>query len=468
MYRSNNKVFNQIQFSKTVIIAVSFALPLMIGACSSNNNGPENVKSPEAVAEVLRGERPTANAAWWGFDEKDATNALQGAIDSGAETVIVPDMGAEWFVLPINLDGGQELILEEGVIISAKPGEYHSTGASLFSGVDISNLKISGYGAILKMQKHDYQDSTRYEQAEWRHGIRLMSCTNITIEGLTIRDTGGDGVYLGDSGGEQNYNKNIILRDIICDNNHRQGISIISANGLLVENCSFINTWGTPPAAGADFEPNHTSQHLVDCVMRNCRFENNEGAGICLEMAHQDTTSEPISIRFEDCYVTSAEPESLSIQLWDWHLRRRGCGFSMGRFKDSGPLGTVEFVNCTVEDTWGVGLYVYTKSSASAMITFDSCSWVRTAQDTSETEYLRVPMWFNQRHPDLASEYGGFTFQGCRVEDNHNRPIIVMTAENDELSMHDVYGTLTVQTQSESIVEPQGLFQTADITLNRE
>ena len=43
-----------------------------------------NVKSPQAVREVLAGKRAVANAAWWGFDEEDSTDAIQGAINSGA------------------------------------------------------------------------------------------------------------------------------------------------------------------------------------------------------------------------------------------------------------------------------------------------------------------------------------------------------------------------------------------------
>ena len=71
---------------------------------------PGNTESPEAVKEVLSGKRTVANAAWWGFDEFDATEALQSAINSGAKRVIVPNMTRDWIVRPINLAGDQELI----------------------------------------------------------------------------------------------------------------------------------------------------------------------------------------------------------------------------------------------------------------------------------------------------------------------------------------------------------------------
>ena len=51
---------------------------LLIGlwVCSKT---PRNVKSKKAVREVLEGKCTEANAAWLGFDEKDATeNNLRG------------------------------------------------------------------------------------------------------------------------------------------------------------------------------------------------------------------------------------------------------------------------------------------------------------------------------------------------------------------------------------------------------
>ena len=70
--------------------------------------------NPTAIQEVLDGKRDVANAAWWGFDQDDSTDALQAAIDSGAKTVIVPAMGQDWIVRPLTLASNQELVLEKG------------------------------------------------------------------------------------------------------------------------------------------------------------------------------------------------------------------------------------------------------------------------------------------------------------------------------------------------------------------
>src|SRR5438132_12420553 len=118
--------------------------------------GPGSLMNPEAVQEVLSGKRTEANAAWWGFDPADATQALQDAIRSGAKRVVVPNVGRDWVVRPIQLSGKQEFVLEPGVVIAAKRGEYRGGGDTVFSATSINDLTIRGAGATIRMNKEDY------------------------------------------------------------------------------------------------------------------------------------------------------------------------------------------------------------------------------------------------------------------------------------------------------------------------
>ena len=237
-------------------------------------------KNEQAIHEIMTGKRNVARAAWWGYDEKDATAALQAAINSGAKKVIVEKMSGPWIVDKLKLVGNQELFFEPGVVIEAKKGAFHGRADSLFSAWDdVKNLKLIGPGATLKMHRDDYDNPKEYEKAEWRHAINLHGCENVTIEGLTIAESGGDGIYLG-AGRNHAPCQNVTIRDVICDKNYRQGISVITAENLLIENCVLKNTAGTAPAAGIDFEPNKPKERLVNCVMRNCLIEDNEGYGI--------------------------------------------------------------------------------------------------------------------------------------------------------------------------------------------
>ncbi|MGH9665655.1 MAG: right-handed parallel beta-helix repeat-containing protein, partial [Bryobacteraceae bacterium] len=261
---------------------------------------PGDVRDDAAVRQVAEGKRADANAAWWGFDPADSTSALQAALDSHAHRLLIPYMGAPWIVRPLTLRGDQEVDFEPGVVILAKRGEFQGPGDSLFTATGVSNLTMRGYGATLRMWKKDYQKAP-YKKAEWRMGIALRGCRNVRIEGLRVENTGGDGFYV-DGGGGRLWSEAITIRDCVSDGNHRQGISIISAVGLLVENCTFSGTSGTAPEAGIDLEPDSANQRLVNCVIRNCIFENNRGHAISVYLKQLDRGSQPVSIRFENCW----------------------------------------------------------------------------------------------------------------------------------------------------------------------
>ena len=286
---------------------------------------PGNIPSPEAIREVSEGQRATANAAWWGFDAEDATAALQSAIDSGARRVVVPNMGSDWIVGPIRLAGHQELFLERGVVISARRGAFRGGGDCLFLASGVDDVTIRGYGATIRMHKQDYMDYTKrevYPKAEWRMTLSLRGVHKAVIEGLMIRDSGGDGIYI-DGGGGREYSRDITIRDVVCDNHYRQGISVISVVGLTVEDSEFSNTWGTPPSAGVDIEPDHPGQKAQQIVFRNCLFRDNYGAGIQVYLRFNEPDAEDVSILFDRCRVTS----------------RLGSGLVFGALKAEGPGG---------------------------------------------------------------------------------------------------------------------------------
>src|SRR5208337_3339995 len=101
-----------------------------------------------------------------------------------------------------------------------------------------------------------------------------------------------------DGGAGREWSENISIRDCTAYDNHRQGISVISAVNLLVENCTFAATSGTAPESGVDIEPDAPNQRLVNLLFKNCIFEDNHGHEIALYLKQMDHTTEPVSIRF--------------------------------------------------------------------------------------------------------------------------------------------------------------------------
>jgi hypothetical protein len=379
-----------------------------------------------------------ANAAWWGFAPADSTAALQAAINSGAAQVIVPNMGKDWIVRPIRLVSNQELVLQQGVVITAKRGEYRGLQDSVFTAADVSNLTISGYGATIRMNKDDYIVGKvlldygwhrwfgQYEKGEWRMALWLGGCTNVKVYGLTLRDSGGDGIYVA-GGATQAYCKDIYLKDVVCDNNYRQGISVISADGLVVEGCVFQRTWGTPPCAGVDLEPDVATEMLRNIVFRNCLFKDNYGDGIEVFLSNLTADSGDVSILFDNCFVTTT----------------RGSGIRVTHDRDTGPGGLIEFRNCVVDGAEGYGIRVKDKSADRARVRFVNCT-VRKAANNANYAAPWTPMWLNVGDSTITAKFGGIDFVDCFVEDDYDRPVVIAEGDAIGLGIFDITGTISV------------------------
>lgn len=394
--------------------------------------------NPQAIAELKSGKRSEANAAWWSFNDEDATEALQSAIRSGAKRVVVPNLGKDWIVRPIHLVSDQELVLEPGVVITAQRGAYRGRGDSVLNADNLTNLVIRGSGATVRMQKEDYivgkvlKDLNwnrwygQYEKAEWRMALAIRGCVNVKVEGLTLRDSGGDGVYVA-GGGKLPFSKDIHLKDVVCENNYRQGISVISVDGLLVEDSRFNNTWGTPPSSGVDLEPDSPHELMQNVVFRHCTFQDNYGDGIEVFLANLRSNPPPVSILFDRCNVSS----------------KRGSGIRVTRIGDDGPQGLIEFRNCNIEGTEAYGIKVRDVSAVRAKVRFVECV-VRDAARDRQYSDLWAPLALEASQSDRQQRFGGIEFVNCTVEDERARPAVLAKAESGVFA---VTGDITVRSR---------------------
>ena len=242
------------------------------------------------------------SAAWYGFDANDATACLQASLDSGAWLILVPAMDTPWIVQPLKVRSGTTLIFEEGVEIVSKKGSFQREDDALLALNKVEDVTLYGYGARLVMHKSDYRRPP-YERSEWRHAIEMYGCARVTLLGLSAESSGGDGVYLGS--GDRRFNEGIVLRDLALRDHYRQGISVISAVDLLIENVEISSTEGTLPSSGIDFEPNYAEESIVGCVLRDCVIHSNAGAGISILLHAFDDSSPDVDIRIENCFVSN-------------------------------------------------------------------------------------------------------------------------------------------------------------------
>ncbi|MCK9413299.1 MAG: T9SS type A sorting domain-containing protein [Prolixibacteraceae bacterium] len=355
-----------------------------------------------------------------GFNATDATVALQGAINSGADTVIVPNMGTDWIVKPIFCKSNQTIIFEKGVVVTAQKG-YPSWGY-LFSIGNVSNVSLIGYGATFRMQKADYLAGEGGDN-QWRHCIGISTGTNIKILGLILRDSGGDGVAV-------MYNSNnVLIKDVICDNNYRNGISPIWVTNLTIENCVMLNTWGYAhgPWAGVDFEPNKAN-NWANGQMINCYLANNSGSGVTLSLKSLDDTSTPVDIKLRHCFISgSQKPE------------RRGA-ITFDATKD-GVRGAVSIEDCIIENTitgtFGGAIFCSGKGVNSYAVNFSDC------QLQNSNPVISFSAYGASGKPEWPWAIGGLNFVNCTMNEPDNQKTITHDFTHGTFTVAKITGNMT-------------------------
>ncbi len=342
----------------------------------------------------------------FGFDAADSTRFLQAALSSGAEKVVVDLQPSDWIVTCLTGAPNQKVVFEKGVVVRAKPGAFRGRNDCLLRFAGCTNVVLSGYGATLKMERAAY-DAPPYEKSEWRHVLSIRGGRNIRVEGLTLAESGGDGVYVAPlvpAKGTSLPPEDVVLKDVKCLRNYRQGLSVISVKRLLCDNCDFSETAGTPPAAGVDFEPNNPCEMLQDIVVRNCRFENNKGRGIEFYLGCINSSTAPVTARFENCVSRGNAVGFAYVQA-----RRT--------YNDLPVGGKVELVGCTFERAQRSGVEILDKPAFSASISFRDCRIVDccTAVTNGPDVRLVTRLWDTPR-------VGGVDFSGLEICQPFPRP----------------------------------------------
>ena len=358
----------------------------------------------------------------FGFDPEDSTCFIQEAINSGARKLIIDRKETPWIVRPIKGRSDLTLVFEKGVEVRAKKGEFRGVADILFRFENATNVFLDGRGAVLRMNKADYQKPP-YAKAEWRSGLCFHSCENIRISGLKVVETGGDGLYLGDRTGNRPC-RNVVVRRCIFENNHRQGVSVISADNLLIEDCIMRGTSGTAPQDGIDFEPNKQNHQFTRCIVRKCRFENNKGAGIDIHPVPFRSSTVPVDITFEYCYSTG---------------NRYGVVYSGFTGSDL-VTGRVRFVRCVFERECGAALGVFNKPARSVSMIFEDCGFLSNCVASAVESDILFDM---QQLKDETAD--GVVFSNQKIVQAIRRPWFLIRGNGQIVNgVKNVFGNIEV------------------------
>jgi parallel beta-helix repeat protein len=202
----------------------------------------------------------------------DDTAAIQAAIDQvtgTGGTVYVPD-GTYMIdaVTMLFVKSNMTFSMSSGAILKAIPN-----GANDFNIIRInfaSNVNV--VGGTLQGERYQHLVTS----GEFGMGLGIYGSSNVFIDGVTSKDNWGDGFYLG-----TNSPSGITFCNVTADNNRRQGMSVITANGMVIKNSTFKNTNGTAPASGIDIEP-ETGNTVNNVQILNNQFLNNDESGVLL------------------------------------------------------------------------------------------------------------------------------------------------------------------------------------------
>ena len=438
--------------------------------------------APAAVAQAAaeparrRGARPMTAppgaiiASSFGWNNTDTTANLQNAINAAlaatatGDTVLYLDKQAEdWITGPlvIGLDpahpkgsGHLTVQFEPGTTLRAKQGAYDGTVA-LFDTVDvclltiagtdagelISGITIDGYGGTIAMNKPEYN------AGEWRHALSILSADNITVRGLTLRDSGGDGIYLGIRYNKahtamigQQYCSNITLTDVCCDNNRRNGMSVISVDTLTVTGCAFQNTFGTPPMAGIDFEPDPPRTNspfaalpwgrLKNISVSSSRMTDNVGYAVnvnALCLGGAPAANGPMNIAFSNVKfgATSAPDLGTFIVSVPGDNGDPTPVTSGGIGTGPGLPGAVTVTDSLIDSRlFNAAIRTQAMPDNSAF----QLKFTRTAifndAYSRAGKYEPIALLYNAG-PDTAEKFGGVDFTDCTINTNHANPLIV-------------------------------------------
>ena len=349
------------------------------------------------------------------YNASDCTANLQAALDDpSADTIIVPNTGSPWTTGPLVLERSNvTLRLEPGVELVAKNGVF-PVGNCLLQVQLCHDVTVHGYGATIRMLNGT---DPSYDTEENRHCLALRAVDHVLVEGLKCTKAGGDGIYISEGWASPDpaYSSNVTIQDCTLDDNRRQGISVISAQDLIIQRCVMSNTGathGTDPMAGIDFEPDLPSHRLVRCSLRDCSmFGNHAGTyatGIHTYLGNLDAASSPVSIQIERCRITSTLGSGVAVNL--------------SGAKDDGPATTYTMTDCLIEDTRDCGLYLNSGlATTTTQIT-------RTVLRNTFTEFASwngggTPIYLEGQFKDIAA-YGNITFTDCLIIDDKPRSFI--------------------------------------------
>ena len=318
---------------------------------------------------------------------------------------------------------------------------------------------LDGRGGTIRMDKTQYNRSSQF-----RHGILTRGAIDCVIRNLTIERCAGDGIEVSpdfvvdvndvDGDGDRTDvepvvpTRNLLIDNVTCAANNRQGLSVTSVEGLRITNSRFTDTEGTEPESGIDFEPFRTYHVMRDIVVTDCVFSGNHGNGIQYGGVDIDATTPPCDILIERATVfgNGQNPD------------RFRAGIDVNNFfrnsATSSSRGTFTVRNSVVRDERASGINVRQYADGLDVL-FDDVLVDNVANFPQNAFAGPVLVQPRSYDPDTDAEpcFGNVEFRNVRViddmqffEDEVRRQVTISQLRTDQAGPLNVTGDICVET----------------------
>lgn len=298
---------------------------------------------------------------------------------------------------------------------------------SMFYISDEENITIEGGKLVGGISNHTGTTG------EWGMGIYPVGARNVVIKNIEICEFWGDGIDIQSLYSDYTnqtsvgHCKNILIDNVRCLNNRRQGISIESVDGLIIRDSEFSGTGSIQyiaPGASIDIEPWHQWQVLCNITIENCSMFNNKADGLLIHLPSEFTQEHNIRIfncksdkgiwtknvngLYVDGFIASGNKSYLCLFNKNKNIHVANSSFK-NEIYFNGQLENIVIDKCSFDMTsaanWnGYGLYLEASTNnLYENITFNDC--ILKFNDKTRSVYI-------------INEIANVSFVGCWIESN--------------------------------------------------